>query len=168
MLNPVPKQKGRQDLRLVSVFIESILETFNTQCGIALTHGHPYRSAEQKGVSRDAITVFGLRTDIANVSIALMIPEVSYKVILVRMLKDPTAAATQAAIEDGLREIVNIVFNRANSRLNNQFHSILRTVPMLALGNNLKVWYLTVGEVITVPFSFETYSFEMEIVLEQN
>ena len=164
----VNEKKVSPDLQLLSICIEAILETFNTQCGVTLAHGVPYKAGEKKGVARDAVTVFGIRTREANVSIALMIPEDTYKQILVRLFKDAAAASTEAAVEDGLREIVNIVFNRIKSRMNKHNDSIHRAIPVFGMGKGMKIWYLTVGEVIVVPFYFENFFFDMEVVLELN
>lgn len=160
------EKAGKVDLHLVSIFIEALLDTFKRQYNISLVANSPYKTGEQKGISRDVMTLFGARSSNVNLSVALYFPDATYREIVKRMWGGDPEGQSNAAIEDGLREVVNILFNRVKGRLNTEMISTHRTVPFMALGKDLKTWYLTVGNVITVPLVFDSFTFEMELVLE--
>ncbi len=159
------KASGRPDLELVSPFIKAAVETFRVQYSLELMHREPYKRGEQTGIARDLVAVFGVFTGTASVSVAFCFPESTYQNILKKMgaeMRD-----SKDAEENGIRELVNIIFGKVKKYATTGEGLVQRSIPAIISGMGLKVWYLSTGASVIIPFSLPDGDFEIELTLER-
>jgi CheY-specific phosphatase CheX len=153
----------RPDLELVSPFIMATVETFRVQYSMELTHREPYRAGDQQGVTRDFVASFGVFSHTAVVAVSFCFPENGY----LEILKVMGGGTPKASVEDGIRELVNIIYGKVRKYMNTDGRLIHRSIPTLLHGKGMKVWYLTSGGTVVVPFQFPGGEFEIELTLER-
>ncbi len=160
------KASGRPDLELVSPFIMAAVETFRVQYSLELTHRDPYRRGEQLGVARDLLAVFSVFSDHANVSVCFCFPDSTYQGILRKMAADPNRDSKDA-VENGIRELVNVISGKVKKFMSTDGKGIQRGIPTMVCGSGLKVWYLATDISVVIPFSLPDGDFEIELTLER-
>lgn len=161
-MEPSPNT-SRPDLELVSPFIVATVETFRVQFQTEITHRDPFRRGEQPGVTRDLVAIFGVFSHAASVAVTFGFPELTYREIL----KTMGVEVSERSTEDGIRELVNIIFGKVKKFMNKDGRLIQRSIPAMVLGQGLKTWYLTTGTSVIIPFSLKNSDFEVELVLER-
>lgn len=157
---------SRPDLELVSPFIMATVETFRVQYSLELTHRDPYKRGEQPGVTRDLVAAFGVFSHQSGVNVSFCFPDATYRELIKQMGLDISSGEDRAT-EDGIRELVNVVFGKVKKFMNTDGRLIQRTIPTMILGKNLKVWYLTTGTSVVIPFHSQKGDFEIELTLER-
>jgi CheY-specific phosphatase CheX len=160
------RMSGRPDLELVSPFITAALETFRVQYSMELTHRDPFKHGEKPGVVRDLVSVFSVLSGGASVSVAFCFPAATYQDLLSSM-GVVAPAQGDGPNEDGIRELINIIFNQVKRLTNIDGRVIQRSIPAIFYGQALKVWYLTPAEPVIIPFVSGVGEFEIELAMER-
>lgn len=160
------KASGRPDLELVSPFIMAAVETFRVQYSLELTHRDPYQRGEQLGVARDLVATFGVFSGAASVAVSFCFPEATYQGLLKKMAGDPNRDYKDA-IENGIRELVNVIFGKVKKFTSADGNGVHRSIPTMVSGTGLKVWYLSPAVPVVIPFSLPDGDFEIELTLER-
>lgn len=157
------RSSARPDLELVSPFILATVETFRVQYSVELTHREPYRRGEQPGVAKDLVAYFGVFSQSASVGVSFCFPEATYLALVKKMgIGDPAGH-----MEDGIRELVNIIFGKVKKYMNTDGRLIQRSIPAIVLGHGVQLWYLTTGTSVIIPFDSVDGPFEIELTLER-
>jgi CheY-specific phosphatase CheX len=160
------RNTGRPDLELITPFITAALETFRVQYSMELTHRDPFKRGDKIGVTRDLVAVFSVLSAASSVSVAFCFPQETYQGIL-KAMGVGNSADNAALNEDGIRELVNIIFNKVKKFTNIDGRLIQRSIPAIVSGSALKVWYLTSGETVVIPFTSVPGDFEIELTMER-
>jgi CheY-specific phosphatase CheX len=69
-------------------------------------------------------------------------------------------------LEDGAKEMMNVVFNQAKKPLAQKGLAGYRSVPQVIFGEGMRIRYLTRGKSILLPFETEMGSFWAEITTQ--
>jgi chemotaxis protein CheX len=138
---------------------------FKVQGGMGIQEKDPYRVGQGPDLKGDLIAVFNVITQGANLCIALCFEEKNYLGIMGKLLKEKVPGLA-AGMEDGVKEMVNIIFAKVKKLMSNEVTALQRGIPTVVIGNGLKVSYLTLNQTIIIPFETEAGSFHMEINME--
>jgi CheY-specific phosphatase CheX len=159
------RSSARPDLELIAPFIMGIIETFRVQYQLEVKHREPFTKGSQPQVEKDLLAFFTVFSAQTSISVAFCFPKTTYETLF----KIQTASESErgATIEDSIRELVNIVFNKVKKFMNTDGRVIQRGIPAIVFGSGLKLWYLTVGNSVVITFEVGTELFEIEINMER-
>lgn len=153
---------GRSDIELVRPFIQATLETIRVQCQLDVTHQDPFFKGHGTDLKRDFAAVFSVFSRGANVAVCLGFERTVYTAVLTKMLGPEGGKHLQ----DGLKELVNIIFSKVRKLANTDGRVLNRGVPAIVEGENIQVTYLSTTPVVVVPFQTEVGPFQLELILE--
>lgn len=158
------RSSARPDLELVAPFIMGIVETFRVQYKLELTHREPFAKGTQPQVQKDLVAFFAVFSQQTSVSVAFCFPKRTYETVF---KIGAAGSENEGTLEDSVKELVNVVFNRVKKFMNTDGRVIQRGIPAIAFGTDIKLWYLTIGNSIVITFEAGTELFEVEINLER-
>lgn len=155
---------GRADLQIVRPFIQATIETLKVQCSLDITHKDPYLRGEGVDLPKDYAAVFSVFSRGANVAVCMGFQKAVYEGIMSKMLSNFDNA--KHSLDDGLKELVNMIFSKVRGFANTDGKVLNRGVPTIICGENIKVSYLTTASPIIVPFETTVGPFQLELILE--
>lgn len=82
-----------------------------------------------------------------------------------KMLGETHTAITKE-LQDGVAELLNIIFGQAKVILNNQGYEIQKAIPTVIVGHKIVTAALTSAPVMVMPFKVEFGEFHVEISSE--
>lgn len=153
---------GRADLQLVRPFIQATLETIKVQYSIDISNRDPFLRGQAKELPTDFAAVFSVFSRGANVAVCMGFQKDVYKGLLHKMLGE----SADSHMEDGLKELVNVIFSKVRGLANSDGRVLNRGVPAIIHGENIRVSYLTTCTPIIVPFDTSVGPFQLELILE--
>ena len=77
-----------------------------------------------------------------------------------------TYTAITAELQDGVAELLNIIFGQAKITLSNAGYTIQKAIPTVVRGNQITTSALSKGLFIVLPFLLPVGEFHIEIVTE--
>jgi chemotaxis protein CheX len=154
------------DVSFLNPFINGTLKTLEVQCSIKATAKAPrLKIKDEPAVQFDIAAVIGITSPGFTGSIAICFPEKIFLVLMGNMLGETYTEITKD-LEDGVAELLNIIFGQAKKELNENGHSIEKAIPTIIRGNGLSVKHLTPRPTILLPFETDKGNFHIEIATE--
>jgi chemotaxis protein CheX len=147
------------DASFFKPFVEGTLKTFKVQCKTDASHESPFF----KGTKPEPTFAIAGVIDIASVTftgrISLCLPEPVFLGMMERMLEEPFPEITPE-LQDGVAELLNMIFGQAKVTLNEQGHTIQKAIPKVVTGDELNG---NGAKVIVLPFKTDLGVFHIEI-----
>ena len=81
------------------------------------------------------------------------------------MLDEPFKEITDE-LQDGVAEMLNIIFGHAKAILNTQGHTIQKAIPTVIRGDNIRTSHLSLSKVMVLSFVTDLGTFQIEICSE--
>jgi len=147
------------DTSFFKPFVDGTLKTFKVQCKTDASHDSPFF----KGTKPEPAFAIAGVIDIASVKftgrISLCFPEAVFLGMMERMLEEPFQEITPE-LQDGVTELLNMIFGQAKVTLNEQGHTIQKAIPTVLKDGTLNT---AVGKIIVLPFKTDLGVFHIEI-----
>lgn len=154
------------NVKLCHPFIEAIVNTLKVQCGLTATVGKP---AFKDLNSEDKPNVI-IQATIANpsslASVSIVLNTKVFLGIMGAMLGEKYTEITPD-LEDGAKELMNIVFNQAKKPLAEKGFAAIRSIPSVIFGDNIRIRYLSRGAPVVLPFDTDKGHFSVEITTQE-
>ncbi len=147
------------DASFFKPFVEGTLKTFQVQCKTDASHGAPFI----KGTKPEPIFAIAGVIDISSSTfcgrISLCLTEAVFLGMMERMLDEPFKEITPE-LQDGVAELLNMIFGQAKVVLNEQGHTIQKAIPTVLRADQLVA---TQAKVVVLPFNTDLGIFHIEI-----
>ncbi len=157
---------SNQDLKVVRPFIQSVIEVLRIQCSFSTESGKPFLKDEGPKYQTDIAAVIGLVSKSFNGSVAICFPEKIFLTLMSNMVGEECTQMSRE-LEDGAAELLNIIFGRAKTILNESGFTIQKAIPTIVRGHSLAVRHLTQAVTIVIPFKTNMGDFHIEVAFEQ-
>jgi chemotaxis protein CheX len=136
---------------LVSTFQRAALKTLEVQCQTKFVAGAPHLKASGPKIIHDIAASMGMMSKGVSGTVALGFKEATFLKIMNRMLGEQYTGIT-TEVEDGCGEILNIIFGQAKSELAAAGYAFGKTLPLIFVGQSLRVRQLTPNPGLVLPF----------------
>lgn len=160
------KETNSDALKFDSNFIRPIVEgavhTLEIQCSVAAKVQPPHVKGSKVEANADIAAIIGLTSRTFTGTIAVTFPRETFLGIMNKMLGENFSEIT-SDLEDGVSELLNIIFGQAKKVLNEEGHGVEMAIPTIIRGTNVKVRHLTEKMAVVLPFESEVGPFTMEI-----
>lgn len=158
------------DVQFFKPFIEGTLNTLKVQCKMDARSEKPFMKKRgqdnQQARMHIAIAgVIGITSPKFNGSISLCFTEKVFLGMMEQMLGEKFPEITDD-LQDGVAELLNIIFGHAKVILNQQGHAIQKAIPTVLRGENLQTTYFSNNPVVVLPFVTSLGEFQIEICSE--
>ena len=153
------------DPRFFKPFIEGTLNTMKIQCGLSATGKPPFIKGGESYMDTAIAGVIGITSEKFTGSITLCFPEQVFLGMMERMLGEAFPEITPD-LQDGVAELLNIIYGQAKVVLNSNGHSIQKAIPTVIRGDKIQTSALSKNKTFVLPFSSEIGDFSIEICAE--
>lgn len=153
------------DAKFFKPFVEGTMNTLKVQCGLEVTSDKPFVKGSVPQPSYAIAGVIGITSSAFNGTITLCFPEKVFLGVMGKMLGEPCTEINQD-LQDGVAELLNIIFGQAKIILNQQGYTIQKAIPSVIRGIDIVTTAVTTGPVIVLPFKVEFGEFHVEISSE--
>ena len=159
------KELYKVDVKLCYPFIEAITNTFKVQCNLNARVGKPSFKNFTEDDKADILIIATIATDKTMAQVVICLPNKVFFGVMSKMLGEPIAKMTPD-LEDGAKELMNIVFNQAKKPLAEKGMAAFRSIPMVIFGEGVKLRYLARGQTVLLPFDTDVGPFNVEITTQ--
>jgi CheY-specific phosphatase CheX len=153
------------DASFFKPFIEGTLNTFKVQCKTSATHEAPFFKGTKPQPDFAIAGVIGITSAKFTGTITLCFPEKVFLGMMERMLDEKFAVLTDE-LQDGVAEMLNIIFGHAKVILNQQGHTIQKAIPTVIRGDKIHTSHLSASKVVVLSFVTDLGTFQIEICSE--
>lgn len=153
------------DVKFFKPFVEGTMNTLKIQCGVDINSDKPFIKGTQPQPAFAIAGVIGITSTAFNGTITLCFPEQAFLGVMSKMLGENFTVITQE-LQDGVAELLNIIFGQAKVILNNQGYIIQKAIPTVVRGQQIVTSSVTSGPVIVLPFKTNVGEFQVEICSE--
>ena len=153
------------DANFFKPFIEGALNTIKVQCSLPATGDSPYIKGTKPNMDIAIAGVIGITSPKFNGNITLCFPEKVFLGMMERMLGEKFPEITND-LQDGVAELLNIIFGHAKVILNNQGHTIQKAIPTIIRGEKIRTTQMSKNKTFVLPFKSELGEFCIEICSE--
>ncbi len=155
------------DVGFINPFIEGTRITLETQANTPIQVGKPYVKKANESLPMDIAGVISLTNPSFTGSIALCFTSAVFLKIYENMVGEKHDKITPE-LQDAAGELLNIIFGRAKTILNDtKGHTLEKAIPTILAGDNLNVRHTSTSAVIVLPFESSAGVFHIEIVIER-
>lgn len=155
------------DAQFFKPFVQGALKTLTTQCSMVISAQKPFIKGKQPQAHIAIAGVIGITSNTFNGTITLCFPEVVFLGAMSAMLGETFKEITDD-LQDGVAELLNIIFGQAKIVLNQQGYSIQKAIPTVVRGTNLSTRAMSHSLVMVLPFKTELGEFFIEICSEES
>lgn len=155
------------DVAFFKPFVEGAMNTLKTQCSIDVNIEKPFIKGQKPQPEFAIAGVIGITSPSFNGTITLCFPEKVFLGAMSRMLGEEFKEITND-LQDGVAELLNIIFGQAKIILNQQGHSIQKAIPTVVRGQNISTRSMTKALVMVLPFKTDLGEFHIEICSESS
>lgn len=148
---------------IINPFLEAAIKTLKVQCNVEASANTPFLPGQEE-IDVDILAVIGVTSKEFNGSIALCMPEGTFLIIMSNMMGEEYTEINEE-LEDGIGELLNIIFGQAKIELSQKGFSIDKAIPSVVRGKSLKVKHLTQKPGIILPFESTAGVFHIAIGL---
>lgn len=149
----------------VKPFLMASVKTLKLQCGITANAGQPVVIEGKKHpLPINIAGIIGITSSKFTGSVALCFPEKTFLGIMGRMFEE-TFAEIDDDLEDGVCELLNIIYGSAKVDLNKLGHQLEKAIPAVVRGESVNVKYVSKSSTISIPFETELGKFSIDINL---
>jgi CheY-specific phosphatase CheX len=150
------------DVKLCYPIIEAVINTLTKQCKVNV-RTLPPSFKNQKDVLKPDITIMtSLASESSIGSLSICMKNDVFLNLMGRMLGETFSKLTPE-LHDGALELMNIIFNQAKKTLSEKRYSAIRSIPQIIFGKDLRLYYLTRGQIVVLYFSTEAGDFSVEV-----
>jgi chemotaxis protein CheX len=145
-------------------FIEGALNTLKVQCKTDASHDHPYFKGAKLQPPFAIAGMIEIASSTFTGSITLYFSESVFLGIMTRMLDEPFTEITDD-LQDGVAELLNIIYGSAKITLNQNGHQIQKAIPTVVRGEKLQEAIESKLKTLVLPFKTDLGEFHIEICL---
>ena len=154
------------DVNFFKPFVEGTLLTLKVQCSLDSQPGKPFSKESGPPVVGDIAAIIGLASAAFKGNIGLVFPKAVFLALMSNMLGETFTEIT-VELQDGVAELLNIIFGHAKRVLNDQGYDIEKAIPSIIRGANISITHLTKAAIIVLPFVTEKGTFFIEIAFDK-
>lgn len=159
------KEFYKVNVQLCYPFVQAVLDTLNAQGSISGKMGKPFFKAGTLPDSTDiAISTFITSNDHMS-CLVFSFSRPVFLAVMGRMFGQVYTALTPE-LEDGAKEFINIVFNKAKKTIAGKGISAVRSIPQVIFAEGMKISYLTRGQTVALPLETEVGTITVEITTQ--
>lgn len=155
----------RPDIDLIQPFILALVDYINIQYSMPVRAGNPYLKGAGAELTKDCCALFGVLGDSASALVSVCFPTPVLLQLMGNLFGEKYETVTPE-VEDGLMELVNVVFGQVKKKVNEKGMLVNRVIPSVVVGSAMRFKYLTSGKSVIVPFEMSLGTFHLEITLE--
>ncbi len=155
------------DTSFFKPFIEGALNTIKVQCNLSAVGESPYIKGTKPDLNIAIAGIIGITSPKFTGSITLCFPEKVFLGMMERMLGEPFKEIT-SDLQDGVAELLNIIFGHAKVILNSQGHTIQKAIPTIIRGEKIQTTQMSKAKTFVLPFKSELGDFCVEICSESS
>jgi chemotaxis protein CheX len=161
-----PKRKMfKIDVDFINPFIDASVKTLNGLCGMENIEAMKAHLLQTEVLEIDISGTLAISSPYFKGMIAISFDDNVYKSIVARMIEEDVSEVT-IDTQDGVAEIINIIFGQTKAVLNQKGYSLERAIPSVARGRGHKIYQDDKIPVLVVPFRSELGNFWMQICVK--
>ena len=153
------------DVKFFKPFIEGTINTLKIQCSLEITPAKPFIKGTQPQPDFAIAGIIGMTSSAFNGTISLCFPSEVFLGVMSKMLGEEFKVINQD-LQDGVAELLNIIFGQAKIALNNQGYTIQKAIPTVIRGEKIVTTAISKGTVMVLPFDVPFGQFQIEICSE--
>lgn len=156
-------EEYKVDVKFCMPFVEGVTHTLATQCNLTPKAGPPGFVDASNTQRYDVLIQASLSSDKTMATISICFPKAVFLATMGKMLEETYTEITPE-LEDGAKELMNIVFNQAKKHLSEKgAGGGLRSIPTVVFGSNMYCRYLSRSRPIFLTFNTEVGGFYVEM-----
>ncbi len=156
------KEEYNVDVKFCYPFIEAVLSTVRTQCQLTPKAGPPGFSEKSRKASYGVLIQACISGEKTMATITLCFSKEVFLKVMGRMLGEDYTEINDE-LEDGAKEMMNVVFNQAKKPLAEKGLAAIRSIPTVIIGHSMYLRYLSRSRSILLPFDTEVGTFHIEM-----
>ncbi len=153
------------DITIFEPIIHGVVNAFEVQAQVQSKPGKPFYKGTEKQEPTAIAGVIGLASSKISGSVTLAFPEVVFLGTMSKMLGEEYTEITPD-LQDGVAEILNIVFGQAKTALNEKGYGLDMAIPTIISGKGISLEQMSHGKTIVIPFNTEFGPFYIEITID--
>jgi len=153
------------DTNFFKPFVTGTIKTLETQCETSAKPGKPFFKGDQAQPEFGIAGVIGVTSKVFLGSITLCFPDKVFLGLMSRMLGEELTELSDE-LEDGVAELLNIIFGQAKIVLNEDGYGLEKAIPTVVRGKNINTSHLTHEKIVVMPFIVDDGEFHIEIGVE--
>ncbi|MEK6580360.1 MAG: chemotaxis protein CheX [Bdellovibrionota bacterium] len=154
------------DTLFLQPFADETLRTLKDQCNLEATPLPMFSKGKRVQTPFDIIGIIGGTSTKLKGSITLCFPRPVFLLLMSGMLNEKITEITRE-LEDGVAELLNIIFGNAKSTLNQSGHEIQMAIPTVLKGDQVRSAYPPGSIVFVVPFQTKAGEFYIEFLAKE-
>jgi chemotaxis protein CheX len=151
------------DPQFINPFLNGTLEALRVTCNLKVNPGKPFLKGRQVQPAFHLAAIVGITSASFSGSISLLFPNKVYMQVVSGWLGENITELTKDH-QDGVAELLNIIFGSAKMVWNEQGRSIQKAIPTYLTGNPIET--NNKMPVLVIPFITEFGEFHVEICSE--
>lgn len=161
----ITKKTFSLDVDFINPFIDAAVKTLNDVCGLDNMEASSPVLFEEQDLNIDISGTLRLTSPYFKGSIAISFSQEVYEKIIQTMYQD-NKSDIKIDTDDGVAEILNIIFGQTKAVLNNRGYSIERAVPNVKKGHNHTIIPKNTIPILLVPFTSSLGNFWIQICVK--
>jgi len=153
------------DANFFKPFIDGAMKTLQISCQIASTPGKPFFKGSAVQPDFSIAGIIGITSQKFTGTITLCFPASVFLGAMNNMLGEKYTEITDE-LQDGVAELLNIIYGQAKVVLNQQGHNVEKAIPTIVRGEKLRTSILSSSPVMVLPFKTDLGEFHIEICSE--
>ena len=156
---------GQLDAKFFKPFIEGAINTLKIQCGLTATTEKPFIKGQTPQPDFAIAGMIGITSVGFNGSITICFPKAVFLGVMSKMLGEECKEITED-LQDGVAELLNMIFGQAKIVLNAQGHAIQMAIPSVVRGDKISTRSMSKSTVIVMPIMTPVGEFHVEVCSE--
>ena len=152
------------DVTYINPFLKAIQSVFGTMLGIPVGMGKPALKTNN-GASSDVTGVVGMAGD-RQVTVAVSFDSHSAISICKLLTGEPVEDFREPNVRDAIGELTNIISGQARKELEAGGISLKASIPVVEVGRDVELSFLTKRPIISLPLSFDIEGSKGEAYIE--
>ena len=155
------------DVQFFKPFVDGTIKTLQIQANVEIKTAKPFFKKKEDNPHHAIAGIIGLASARFSGSIALCFPEKVFLYIMSQMLGEEYSEIDDD-LQDGVAEMLNIIFGQAKTVLNDQGYKLEMALPNIIRGKEIQTFSVTGGTpVVVLPFTTEVGEFYIEIATQE-
>ncbi|MEN9723959.1 MAG: hypothetical protein RJB38_1945 [Pseudomonadota bacterium] len=153
------------DANFFKPFVDGAMKTFEISCKLKALPQKPFLKGSQPQPEFAIAGVIGLTSPKFNGNITLCFPAPVFLAAMSSMLGEDFKEITDD-LQDGVAELLNIIYGQAKVVLNQQGHAVEKAIPSVIRGSQIRTTAVSSTPVMVLPFKTDAGEFHIEICSE--
>ncbi len=151
------------DVEFINPFIKAVMEALKIQANVEAKPQKPLLKQQNQKYDIGIAGIIGISTSRFSGNVTLCFPAAVFLKIYEIVFDEKHDTITHE-IEDFAGELLNIIYGQAKITLNDQMgHSLLRALPTIMAGSDIKVRQVSGSVTVILPFETPIGCFHLEI-----